>query len=548
MPAKDTRCVVGLLSAACLWACQSPAKPPPAAPVAADAQNAADAAACDFAQPACQLAQAKAALAADQRTIARFVAHLHGPYSKDACDGHGLTGDVPDAPCLADLRAGICASGLDVVFLTDHPSHMKDYPFPALLYHAATDTLVSDGNGQPVANVLHCAATAGAKARDVTLLVGYEGDHTMPLGLQAHLQPKDLYNRVLDDALTPLADAQAVVDAVHQRGGLMTLVHAEQKAVSPERVRDLQLDAVEIYNIHANFILGFMLAPNRLFEFEPFLAPLPKGADANLAVLVALQYLPDEGLHQWQLALRYRRVGAIVGSDCHENVELPELCGLNTLLDDECQKRAQTAPAAVAALGKGGQIVLNDGHRFDWYQRMLRWYSSRARLPAQSKLPVHAQVQAAVAAGATYQVWNVFGEPDAVQLVASAGAGFAAGQGEALAAEAPKTGRILAFRLPQPLADPWSPFADAAAKNAPRVAKLWRVTPDGPQVAATWDANGHAGLQVDGDVAWLADPPPGRYHLELRIVPAHLAPYLPGAASLAARDYRWVVSGVVELN
>ncbi len=498
--------------------------------------------------PACELARAQAALAADQRKTARTIAHLHGPYSKDGCDNKGLFGDKPNPACLASLRGGICASALDVVFLTDHPSHMKDYTFPALLYHHATDTLVHDGLGRPYANVVHCGAADGVAAHDVTLLVGYEGEHTMPIGLHAHLSYKDLYKVVLDNA-TPFADAKKVVDEVHAREGLVALVHAEQKAVSPERVRDLGLDLVEIYNIHANFILGYLADLGRLFEFNAFMGPADQAADPNLAIVAALQYLPDEGMNQWHLALRYKRLGAVLGSDAHENVELPALCGKDGLIDEVCQAKAASAPHAVAAFAKGGQILLADGHRFDQFRRMLRWYSTRVRLKSGEGRPLHIAVQEALQLGASYHVWNVFGEPDAVQLVAL-GSGpkgqVAAGLGEALPADATQ-GRKLVIRRPKAVAEPWSPFATASAASAAREVRLWRVTPEGPKVVATWNDSGHEGLQVQGEVAWLNDPPAGRYHLEVRILPDYLAGPLRGAAALAKNWYRWVVSGVVEV-
>ncbi len=516
------------------------------AAVAAEVAVGVDAAiGCD---PACELAQVQAALAADQRKTARTIAHLHGPYSKDACDAKGIFGDKPNPTCLASLRAGICASALDVVFLTDHPTHMKDYTFPALLYHAATDTLVQDGLGRPYANVLHCPAADSVPAHDVTLLVGYEGEHTMPIGMHAHLSFKDLYKVVLDNA-TPFDQAKKVVDEVHAREGLVALVHAEQKAVSPERVRDLGIDLIEIYNIHANFILGYLADFGRLFEFNAFMGPADQAADPNLAIVAALQYLPDEGLNQWHLALRYKRIGGVLGSDAHENVELPALCGEFGMIDDVCKAKAASAPHAVAAFTKGGQILLADGYRFDQFRRMLRWYSTRVRLKPGESRPLHVAVQEALQLGASYQVWNVFGEPDSVQLVAmgTGPKGTAhAGQGEALPADV-TAGRRLLFRLPKAVAEPWSPFATANAALAAREVKLWRVTADGPNVVATWNDKGHQGLQVQADVAWVNDPPAGRYHLEVRILPDYLAGPLKNAAALAKNWYRWVISGVVEV-
>ena len=77
------------------------------------------------------------------------VVHMHSPYSHDACDGQGLTAGVPNASCLADLRAAPCKDGLDFIALTDHPAHMNEYePTQNVLYDAAAgDVLVKDATG-----------------------------------------------------------------------------------------------------------------------------------------------------------------------------------------------------------------------------------------------------------------------------------------------------------------------------------------------------------------------------------------------------------------
>ncbi|MSQ83020.1 MAG: hypothetical protein EXR77_08915 [Myxococcales bacterium] len=525
----------------------------PVATATADSTAAADASAgpCTMADRACQLLRATAVLAADKPSVARFIAHLHGPYSKDACDGHGLIGGKPDVPCLASLRHGLCGSGLDVAFLTDHPTHMKDFVFPMLLYNDVTDTLLKDGLGKPYANVLHCPTADGVAAHDVTLLVGYEGEHTMPIGLHDHLSAKELYKVVLDNS-TPFSEAEKVVKEVHARGGLVALVHAEQKAVSPERVRDLGVDVMEIYNIHANFILSYLIDMTRLFEFDPFMRPLAEAAHPDLAILPALTHMPDEGLNQWHQVLRLKRIAGLLGSDAHENVEIPQLCGGEGYpLQLECDKRAKSAPAAVAAFAKGGQITLADGKRFDNYRRLLRWYSSRAILQASDTKALHDRVQTAVAKGNSYHVWNVLGEPDAVQLMAvgvdEMGEVVVATQGAALPVKVVKAGRMLVFRLPTAIAEPWSPFTTADAKDAAREVKLWHIAPSGATVLATWNGKDHKGLEVEGDIAWLMDPPAGRYHLEVRVKPTYLAPALKLAAALAEQSYRWVLSGVVEV-
>lgn len=494
------------------------------------------------------LLHVQAALLEKPSEIQRFIVHLHGPFSKDACDGNGLPdGKTPNAQCLADLRAGLCASGLSVAFLTDHPTHMKDFPFEQLLYfdQKAGDVLVKDEQDQPFANVMQCAQTALQPAHQVTLLVGFEGDHTMPVGLHHHLTNPDLYKvSLLVD--TPLPDIATVTTQVHERGGLMVLAHAETEFVTPQRVLDA-VDVVELYNIHANVTLSYFADPTRLFEMDPWLQPKEVAAHPDLAIVPVLSTPPEAAMALWHAVLQQRKTASALGSDAHENVQFPQLCQ-GGLLDDICEQHKLDAPSAYAAFSKPGQITLADGVRFDNYTRMLRWYSSRARLQPSPK-PLHERVQTALATGETHHVWNVFGEPDRVELtvVSQTAGGWNAGQiGDSLQQ---KPGMLLALVWPHVQAEPWSPFTSQDADLAPRELRVWQVTAQGAQVIATWTQQGTTGsLQTDGDLAWLPLPGPGRYHLEVQIQPTHLAKPLKNAKDFAQKWYRWLVTDVVEVT
>ncbi len=513
--------------------------------VVADELVAVDAVAADV---AAQSEHVRAALAERPPEILRFVVHLHGPFSKDACDGNGLPdGKTPNAACVADLRAGLCASGLSVVFLTDHPSHMKDFPFQDLLYYdaAAGDKLITDAPDEPYANIVHCVATPLLPAHDVQLLVGFEGDHTMPVGLHHHLSDKALYNVALSDSV-PLADVQTVTAEVHARGGLMVLAHAEQGLISAQRVHDA-IDVVELYNIHANVMLSYIADPARLFEMDPWLAPPAEAAHPDLAIVPILTTPQEQPIALWHQVLQTQKVGTALGSDAHENVQFPQLCQ-GGLTNDLCEQKKATAPYAYKAFSKAGQVTLSDGVRYDNYTRMLRWYSSRARLPI-SQMMNFARVQKALQEGRTHHVWNVFGEPDRVDLITVAQGEWgwkAADIGESVKAT---PDMLLAMAWPHVLAEPWSPFATADADKAPREVRLWRVTPEGASVIATWDGQKTTGgLVQDGEVAWLPMPGPGRYHLEVRIQPTHLAAPLKAASAFAQNWYRWVLTDVIEVT
>jgi hypothetical protein len=52
---------------------------------------------------------------------------MHSAYSHDARDEEGLKRGVPNAACIADLRAAPCKTKYDFVALTDHPAHMNEH-------------------------------------------------------------------------------------------------------------------------------------------------------------------------------------------------------------------------------------------------------------------------------------------------------------------------------------------------------------------------------------------------------------------------------------
>jgi hypothetical protein len=70
-------------------------------------------------------------------TFARGLIHMHSVHSHDACDGDPKPGGLPNAPCLADLRAAVCRSRLDYMLLTDHPESFADVSFEEAVLHDA---------------------------------------------------------------------------------------------------------------------------------------------------------------------------------------------------------------------------------------------------------------------------------------------------------------------------------------------------------------------------------------------------------------------------
>ena len=119
----------------------------------------------------------------------RGLIHLHSVYSHDACDGKPQVAGGPNAPCLANLRRGLCATRQDFAFLTDHATLMADTPFPDLfLPDAAAGDEAEHATGDPSPDVdvvggrLRCDDSVAAGHR-VHVAVGGENE-LMPVALE----------------------------------------------------------------------------------------------------------------------------------------------------------------------------------------------------------------------------------------------------------------------------------------------------------------------------------------------------------------------------
>jgi hypothetical protein len=152
-------------------------------------------------------------------SVARVALHLHSAISHDACDHHGADGGALlslDQDCLDQFEAALCASRIDVAFLTDHPRYMDSKPLADdLLLRGRGEIPITDAAGAVVGMELPCGTQLAA---------GWEGTHTMPLGLVQLPADDNAYSTHVD-VNTSLADEQAMVDAVHAAGGIVFTAH-----------------------------------------------------------------------------------------------------------------------------------------------------------------------------------------------------------------------------------------------------------------------------------------------------------------------------------
>lgn len=464
---------------------------------------------------------------------ARTAIHVHSAFSHDACDGHGIEGGVMDAACVARLRAAVCATGFDFMLLTDHPAHMSDYPFVELLHEhpESGDALVLGDDGTPIANVLACPDGAGT--RPAVLRVGFEGTHTMPVALQRHLDPAALEKVPLKDE-TPEEQRAAVVDAIHQAGGVALIAHSEEDELSAETIAALPLDGMEMYNFHANFNAVLSDAPERLFELEAFVDPAPGGPDPDLVGLVMLDVFPEPGMAKWRAVAAQRPIAGVVGHDVHENVDLSGYCDPGGEYESLCGLLEAAFPNLVATLKKGGPVIMEDGDRLDSYDRIFGWLHNRLLVTGVSP---GAETEALLA-GRNITVWNLFGEPEGLDVVAMTAAGPTEVGGRVSLADAP----VLWVRLPAaPIPGAQNRWADLDVGGAELHAVLWRLLPDQAPVAA-WETDEW------GAVTALPLTDAGGYQLELWITPLHLAGAMAPLDEAAARPYRWAEANPIYVD
>jgi hypothetical protein len=410
---------------------------------------------------------------------ARGIVHLHSPYSHDACDGMPRDASlVPNEPCLDHLRAALCADRIDYAALTDHDDSMADEEFATLFNMRGSDQPVMNGSGQQIASRINCD-----NGHQVLVTVGGEND-LMPIMLDHHVpgtvdERHDIYN------------GKAAIDiaAMRDAGALIWVAHTEQHPI--EELRTVLPDGIELYNLHANIdpkiradYLG-LDGYTAIASAVEFADTNEGGPEPDLALLSFLSpNLP--GLTRWnELLAEGRHVAATAGSDAHENA-LP--------------------------------VMLADGERGDSYRRVLRWFGNIV-LVSDPKDP--AQIEAALAKGRLFSVFEIMGTPQGFDVYATGGGEI----GDTIAFNATH----LTVKVPKVRGlDPSLPAPEIMATVIRLYAGAVTVVADG---------------STDLDVAL---PGPGAYRVEVSIVPHHLGPYLRDlGTAFADREVPWIYSNAI---
>lgn len=416
---------------------------------------------------------------------ARAIIHAHSVHSHDACDGNPYVDGGPNEPCLQDFRRGACDTRVDVIFLTEHAGIMAEGSFERVMQYRPGDDLIRE-NGSLVGYRIACA-----DGHRVMVLPGAENE-LMPLALAHHPEP---INGDLGRAYhADLADGTA---RFHAAGALVAVNHVEQRTI--EELRTIAPDTVELYNIHANLdprIAGPYLHINvgqaiaDLLRFRS----MSSGLDPEWAFLTFFQESQND-LGKWaQLLTDGRHIGAFAASDVHENV-LPQ--------------------------------PLADGERGDSYRRVMRWFNNE--LLIHGDLTRESAMQA-IRDARILTVFETFGTPVGFSYTAVTPAGAISDVGDTVA-----LGDTPELRVTMPSVMNLDPSLPRPSLTA----RILRANTDA-------DAGGSWIEVASGTGPTLSFRPTtaGIYRAEIRMIPHHGAPYLPGLERLI-RDVPWVYANPI---
>lgn len=455
----------------------------------------------------------------------RGIIHLHSVYSHDACDGKPQLAGVPNGPCLANLRAGLCATRQDFAFLTDHATLMADSAFADLfLTNPAAGDLAERAAADPdpgvdvVGSDLRCADDVAAGHR-VHLAVGGENE-LMPVALRRHLGTTAAERHTAMTAGTP-----AAVRAFHAAGGAVLVAHGESRSLEQlTQLAEAGLDGMEVYNLHANIdpkIRGPYLGLDpvgALAGLAPWLVGRPVsegGPEPDLAFLGFLSPNNNQLTKFDTLLSAGYKLAPVLGSDIHEN----------TLKEP-----------------------LSDGERGDGYRRLMRWFGNYLLLPAGEKKLTSGLLREALVAGRSFGVFEIFGPPQGFDFhAATPGASFELGQ------QAPIGARLL-ISLPRPFpaelrgAEPLLRLSVRYAPLAAGPGPSPMLQPGQEVLSRTYSADDLAALgpavspQVELQTTGRG---PGAYRVEVLVVPRHLLHLVGENPALFSHEYPYLYSAPI---
>ena len=460
------------------------------------------------------------------------VLHLHSPYSHDACNYEPMddAGNLAQW-CLDDLREDICRGHHQFYFLTDHRSNMAGKPWEDLLLYDPTlgDILIPSDDGGILANEVTC--DAGGVTWPVWLMAGLEGSHNMPVGQTSHLDNQDLYG-VGFGVDTPLDSQLAEIDDIHNQEGLALLAHAEEDDVTVERILELGIDGLELYNSHSNINTILNDDPLQLLWLEPWMPGATNPPESDYVALVMYPYLDPRPEEKWDKVLASVPMPGVVGTDVHENVTLDAYCSMRPFLK-LCEALERPFPNFVNYLREGGPVPLADGNRLDSYLRMFRWFSNHVRVSVE---PEPQEIKDILREGLNYVSFDILGVPLGFDFVATADFHHFAEMGQEVE-WAP--GMTLHVQLPvlSPVDVRGEFWTEPELEPANIYAVLRKITATGSEEVER--------IPEERRALDFAVEEPGTYRVEVFISPRHLVRELGSQPQYALPTYLWIWSNPI---
>ncbi|HNZ04287.1 MAG TPA: hypothetical protein PLY68_09200 [Myxococcota bacterium] len=428
------------------------------------------------------------------------------------------------ADCVDEYRTAACANGIDFMFQTDHPSDVRYQTFEDALHYRpeAGDEMVKDQQDRPVANRIACPE--GSAIDSFYIYYGIEGNKQMPIGMAGPV-PDIVYNTSYHIGV-PLEEAQAAIAAVHELGGWALACHTEQDDISAERIVELPLDIMEIFNFHPA-LMDILVNVNILFELDPFMSSLAGAPNPDLSMMLILKPVANDPL-RFDEAVKSIRLSHIVATDIHRNVEIPKLCETAETCGDNWIAKY---PNLSRLLATGGPAILGDGFRMDSYLRTFRWASNHALV--QTEGTDYLNVRDAIGRGRSYSAFDILGVPEGFDFYAVAdGAALEMGQEVTGATESK-----IYFRTPTVRKPDWAGERFGDPSNTEIVTRLIKVDDSGSTVVAEVFGQGWTyEYTVDA---------PAVYRLEVWMTPTHLEADLGSMSSLSEREYPWIYSNAL---
>jgi hypothetical protein len=482
--------------------------------------------------------------------LLRGVVHLHSALSHDGCGPNGYEDfGGPDPACVDELRAAPCTTAMDFLMMTDHPGYSQDHSFEDVVQYReeAGDELLYDELERPFANRIHCGD--GSLVDHFYVFGGTEGSKQMPIGMAGPI-PKQVYQTSFGDS-EPLESAQEAMALVHEQGGYGFACHTEEKSISVERIVELPLDGMEIYNLHANLMAG-LESMDSIFAMDRFMPGSENPPDCDLAVLLFLSEVAKD-VEKFDLVAPQVRISHIAATDIHRNVEIPALCpdGIEGSL---CEAFAEDYPNFAQFATVGGPVPLADGDRIDSYARSFRWFANYALVKEHEPQ----DIREAIGKGRSFSAFDLFGRPTLFDffvdrdVVEHGEGGDADVDPHADEADADMTvvemgeetpfveGMVARFNVPRLEATAWRADAGWDYDQAQLTCRLIRADASGSTVLLEASEQGSA-HEVPLDA-------PGAYRVQCDIVPKHVAVSLEEMTDLAKKTFPYIYSNAIFLR